>query len=251
MREFALWEQASTSSDETKQCETFWLSQFNTVPAPINFPTQTPRPPFRTFEGDRCEVTLNADLCHAIKSMAKEQKNSHFAFLLAAFQVWLHRISGSCDLVVGVPYAAQGPLGMDSLVGQCANTLPLRIRIDSNETFADILKRTWSNVLDAQENWNFSYGRLIPHLDLPRDPSRIPLVSVLFNIDPPMTKVKFSGLKHRFISGPRYYFQYDLGFNLVEDEFTIRIECDYTVICLKKRCLHIGWQLIRQFWKRL
>ncbi len=147
--------------------------------------------------------------------------------LLAAFQVWLHRLSGARDLVVGVPFAAQSQLGMDTLVGQCANILPLRAQLDPAEAFSSVLRNTWSSVLDAQEHWNFTYGRLIPRLDLPRDSSRIPLVSVLFNIDPPMAKVKFRGLKHRFITGPRYYFQYDLGFNLVEDEDTIHVECDY------------------------
>ena len=227
MREYALWEQANAASDEARECETFWLSQFKTVPAPINLPTSRPRPPARTFEGDRRELTLPADLCQNIKRLAKEQKNSYFAVLLAAFQVWLHRLSGARDLVVGVPFAAQGPLGMDTLVGQCANILPLRAQLEPAELFSSVLKNTWSSVLDAQEHWNFTYGRLISQLDLPRDSSRIPLVSLLFNIDPPMAKVKFDGLKHRFITGPRYYFQYDLGFNLVEDEDTIRVECDY------------------------
>jgi amino acid adenylation domain-containing protein len=227
MREYARWEQASSGTDEARESETFWLSQFEAVPAAINLPTSHQRPPARTFEGARREVTLPLELYQNIKRLAKEQKNSYFAVLLAAFQVWLYRLSGARDLVVGVPFAAQGPLGMDSLVGQCASILPLRILLESDEAFSSVLKKAWSSVLDAQEHWDFTFGRLIPQLDLPRDPSRIPLVSVLFNIDPPMAKVKFSGLKHRFITGPRYYFQYDLGFNLVEDEDTIHVECDY------------------------
>ena len=42
-----------------------------------------------------------------------------------------------------------------------------------------------------------------------------------------MAKVQFAELKHRFVTGPRYYFQYDLGFNLVENEDSIHVECDY------------------------
>ena len=214
-------------SAEARECEDFWLSQFKTVPPPIDFPTSHPRPPARTFEGDRRVLTLPAELCRSIRKLAKEQKNSYFAVLLSAFQVWLNRISGARDLVVGVPFAAQSQLGMDTLVGQCANILPLRAQIEPAESFSSLCRKTWSSVLDAQEHWNFTYGRLIPRLDLPRDSSRIPLVPVLFNIDPPMAKVKFGALKHRFITGPRYYFQYDLGFNLVEDGDVIHVECDY------------------------
>jgi amino acid adenylation domain-containing protein len=227
MWEFNHWEQANAASDEARECETFWQSQFKTVPAPINLPTLRPRPPARTFKGARRELTLPADLCRDIRRLAKDQKNSYFAVLLAAFQVWLHRLSGARDLVVGVPFAAQAPLGMDRLVGQCANILPLRIQIQSEEAFSGVLRNSWSSVLGAQENWNFTFGRLISRLNLPLDPSRIPLVSIMFNLDPPMAKVKFSKLRHRFITGPRYYFQYDLGFNLVEGEDTIRVECDY------------------------
>lgn len=227
MREFARWEQANAGSDEARECEDYWLSQFKTAPPLLDLPTSRPRPPVRTFEGERRQLILPPELCQSIRRLAKEQKSSYFAVLLAAFQVWLHRLSGASDLVVGVPFAAQGQIGMDTLVGQCANTLPLRAKLDPDEPFSSALSKTWSSVLDAQEHWAFTYGRLVPRLDLPRDPSRIPLVAVLFNIDPPMNKVDFGNLKHRFVTGPRYYFQYDLGFNLVEGESTICVECDY------------------------
>jgi amino acid adenylation domain-containing protein len=227
MREYALWQQSHQGTEEDGQSEAFWLSCFRTIPPPIDLPTSRSRKPGRTFEGDRRNLVLSKELYRAIKKLAKEQKNSYFSVLLATFNVWLHRLSGGIDLVVGVPFAGQGLLGLDRLIGQCAHILPLRTTIDPEETFTSLLGRTWSTLLDAQEHWDFGYGRLIPKLDLPRDPSRIPLVSVLFNIDPPMTKVGFAGLNHRFVTGPRYYFQYDLGFNLVETEDTILVECDY------------------------
>ena len=227
MREFAQWEKTNASSEEARECENFWMSQFQPVPHPINLPTSRPRPPVRTFEGNRYTLELPSELYQSIKRLAKEQKNSYFAVLLAAFQVWLHRLSGASDIVVGVPFAAQSQVGMDTLIGQCANTLPLRAKIDPAAIFSGVLEKTWSSILDAQEHWNFSYGRLIPRLDLPRDSSRIPLVPVIFNIDPPMSRVRLADLKHRFITGPRYYYQYDLGFNLVEKDNTIHVECDY------------------------
>ncbi len=227
MHEYANWEKNNKGSVEEKECEEFWLSHFKIIPPSIDLPSSKLRPPARTFEGDRRTIKISEELYSSIKRVGKEQKSSSFAILFAAFNVWLSRLSGIQDLVVGVPFAAQSPLGMDRLVGQCANTLPLRVQLDSGETFSSVLKKTWTSVLDAQENWNFSYGRLISKLNIPLEPSRIPLVSILFNIDPPMDKVKFSGLKHKFVTGPRYYFQYDLGFNLVEDETTVNVECDY------------------------
>ena len=227
MQDYAKWEKDNKGSVDEKACEDYWTSNFKSIPPSIDLPTSKLRPPTRTFEGDRRTITISEELYNKIKKVGREQKSSSFAILLAAFNVWLSRLSGLQDLVVGVPFAAQSPLGMDRLIGQCANTLPLRFQLESKELFSNILKKTWESVLDAQENWNFSYGRLISKLNLPPEPSRIPLVSILFNIDPPMDKVKFSGLNHKFITGPRYYFQYDLGFNLVENETTVNVECDY------------------------
>ena len=227
MRQYAHWELENANSIETQECEKFWESQFGSSPEPVDLPTSRPRPPVRTYDGRRCSVIFSQNLYRDIKQLAKDQKNSYFAVLLAAFQVWLHRLSGAKEIVTGVPFAAQSQLGMDRLVGQCANTLPIRTRIVGTDGFDIVLKAVWESVLDAQENWNFSYGRLIPKLDLPRDSSRIPLVAALFNIDPPMTKVGFENLKHRFVTGPRYYFQYDIGFNLVEGDDSLIVECDY------------------------
>ncbi|MEO6995118.1 MAG: amino acid adenylation domain-containing protein [Lacunisphaera sp.] len=227
MREYALWQESHRNDEAARASESFWRSKYNSIPPPLDLPTSRPRPPKRTVAADRREITFSRKFYDAIKVRAKDQKNSSFALLLAAFQAWLFRLSGETDVVVGVPFSAQGPLGFDQLIGQCANTLPLRARLDATEPFDSLLKRTWADLLDAQENWNYTFGKLAQQLDLPLDPSRIPLVSVLFNIDPPMSKVSFAKLKHRFISGPRFYYQYDLGFNLVEDEGGLRVECDY------------------------
>lgn len=227
MREFARWQQDNQDSAEARECETFWLTRFRNVPPVLNLPTSKPRQPVRSFDASRSTLDLEKEIVEGVRRVAREQRSSYFAVLLAAFQVWLYRLSGCRDLVVGVPIAAQEPLGMDRLVGQCAGILPLRLSFDPKEPFSECLGRTWSHIIDAKENWNFSFGKLASMLDLAHDPSRIPLVSVLFNIDPPMTKVAFSGLKHQFSPGPRYYFQYDLGFNLVEETDCIRVECDF------------------------
>ncbi len=225
--EYVKWERDNSASERTRESEAFWISTYNNVPAPINLPTADTRPPTRTFRADREEIILDEDLCHKIKNLGRARKNSYFTILLAAFGGWLHKLSGSQDIVVGVPFAAQSPLHMDRLVGQCANILPLKIECNPDQPFADVLKNTWSTVLDAQDHWDFSFARLLAKMDLPNDPSRIPLVSVLFNLDPPMSQVKFEGLDHQMVAGPRYYFQYDIGFNLVEDDRSIRVECDY------------------------
>ena len=49
--------------------------------------------------------------------------------------------------------------------------------------------------LDAYDHQSYTYGTLIQNLELPRDTSRLPLLSVMFNIDRAgMDGLGFSGL---------------------------------------------------------
>lgn len=227
MRDYVAWQSKQRDSAEAKAAEAFWLEQFKTLPPPLDLPGFATRPPVRSFDGARESLRLNADFYQALKRVAKEQGATPFVLLLAAYQTWLFRLSGNTDLVIGVPFAGQGASGLDGVVGQCVHTLPLRCQLNPEEPFAALLRQTRSGMLDAQEHWNSSFGSLVQKLDLPRDPSRVPLVSVTFNLDVPLNKVRFAGCTHRVEATPRFYFQYDLGFNLVDEGGTLLVECDY------------------------
>ena len=106
-----------------------------------------------------------------------------FATLLAAFDILLHRLSGQDDVVVGVPSAGQSSWGRDDLVGHCVNFLPVRSLLPDGATVRDFLKATKGRVLEAYEHQNATYGTLVRKLALPRDPSRLPLMEVQFNVE--------------------------------------------------------------------
>ena len=227
MRDYVQWQRQPERAVEVAECEAFWLARFQTLPPPLDLPLTGTRPPQRTFAGDRQSLRLGRDLFQSLKGAAKQMKATPFSVLLTAYYTWLSRLGGQTDLVVGVPFAGQGGAGLEGLVGQCVHTLPLRVTVDSTAPFTRLLRQTQEAFLDAQEKWNYGFGRLVQKLDVPRDPSRIPLVSVIFNLDVPMDRIRFDGCQIEIAAAPRYYFQYDLGFNLVDEGTTLLVECDY------------------------
>jgi len=227
MREYAAWLGQPAHAAEAKECEAYWMAQFNTVPPPLDLPSFHLRPPARSFAGDRQSLRLSPELFQVVKRAAKAIGSTPFSLLLTAYQTWLHRLSGLDDLVIGIPFAGQGSAGLDTLVGQCVHTLPVRFKLDPAQFFSSLVRQTQDRVIDAHEHWNYGFGTLSQKLDLPRDPSRVPLVSVTFNLDVPIKNLLFAGCTQEMTAAPRSYFQYDLGFNLVDEGPTLLVECDY------------------------
>ncbi len=206
----------------------YWREQFRTVPLPLDLPTDRPRPTRRTWAGARRHLTLPPETKRDLTKLGAANGATLFAVVLAGFKLLLHRLSGASDLVVGIPAAGQNLTeGGADLVGHCANLLPLRTQFDSARPFTDLLAAVRLGVLGAFENQQFTFGRLLAELPIPRDPGRVPLVPVIFNLDPQLSDLRFAGLTHEIALNPRRHYQFDLGFNLVDEPAGLRVECDY------------------------
>ncbi|MEI9896102.1 MAG: amino acid adenylation domain-containing protein [Chthoniobacter sp.] len=221
-------EEMGPPSPERQAADAYWRELFRTVPAPLDLPTDRPRPAGRTWTGTRREIVLAPETKRDLSKFGAQNGATLFAVLLAGFNALLHRLSGATDLVVGIPAAGQNNVeGGADLVGHCANLLPLRTKVDGSKPFSQLLGDVRLGVLDAFEHQQFTFGRLLAELPIPRDPSRVPLVPVIFNLDPQLSDIHFIGITHEIELNPRRHYQFDLGFNLVDEPTGIRVECDY------------------------
>ena len=60
--------------------------------------------------------------------------------------------------------------------------------------FSDYLRALKAQILDAYEHQDFTFGSLVEKLRIPRDPSRLPLVSLTFNVDQALSNFELYGL---------------------------------------------------------
>jgi glutamate-1-semialdehyde aminotransferase/acyl carrier protein len=58
MCEYSAWQVRERDSLWAKECEDFWLSQFDTLPPPFELPTTQARPPIGSFEAARASLRL-------------------------------------------------------------------------------------------------------------------------------------------------------------------------------------------------
>ncbi len=226
--EFARWDSEKMFGAEGKIAEKYWLEQFASPPAALDLPYDRPRPSNKTFNAAVESFILDETLLKDLKRLGAKNGATLFATLLAGFNVLLNRLSGQSDLVVAVPAAGQSMIGEDRLVGHCANLLPVRSEVRSDESFADYIKRVKKTVLDAYEHQNYTYGLLVQRLALPRDPSRSPLLSAMFNIDRSGFKgLDLGGLELEITTNRKAYATFDIYFNMLETDNGVVIDCEY------------------------
>ncbi|WP_243049111.1 non-ribosomal peptide synthetase [Dyella sp. RRB7] len=227
--DYALAEAAHAQSGEGREAEAYWLKRFSDATPSLDLPTDHPRPRQRTFTSRREDLALDAALIADIKRMGAQRGASLYATLLSAFGLLLQRLSGQDDVVIGIPSAGQAAGGLDTLVGHCVNVLPLRVAIDPAATFSDSLKQVRADLLDAFDYQQYTLGSLLARLALPRDPGRLPLVSVLFNLDQALDErsVSFPGLAFEFAGNPRAFENFELFVNAVQVNGGVRLECQY------------------------
>lgn len=243
-------EAAFERSDAFSETLAYWQGQL--VDGPIlDLPSDRPRPPFRTFAADRVDVELPADLLGALKKFAAQHRTSFVSLMMAGYSAYLSQLTGQSEIVVGMPAAGQVVFGEDYLVGHCVNLLPVRLKCGS--TFEDHLADTKRRLLDADEHRRLSFGRLLQSLKLTRDPSRIPLASVLFNVDQGMegSGLKFGDLEVTFHSTPRAYETFELFVNASEVGGRMVLEAQYNTALFDRASIALRMRELIAFYRRV
>ena len=210
-----------------EKTEKYWLEQFR-EPAPLlDLPIDRPRPAIHEFKGATYRTRIGADAYNSLKKMGAKQKCTLFVTLLSGFQILLNRLSGQDDIVVGIPTAGQSLLEDAILVGHCVNFIPLRGKLKGDPTAAQFLTATKQTMLAGYEHQNYTYGRLVRKLQIPRDPSRLPLTEVQFNLERVGDDMKFDGFEAEADPNPKSFVNFDIFLNVVESKDGLMLDCDY------------------------
>ncbi|MEL6925417.1 MAG: condensation domain-containing protein, partial [Bacteroidota bacterium] len=207
-------QEAFRQSEAYAEAEAYWLAQFEKDVPVLEFPTDHPRPAKKTYDAALEKMSIDADTYQSLKKLAAKEGTTFFVLLYAAFQTFLHRLSGQDDFVLGVVAAGQSIAGNENLVAHGVSLLPVRGQLEGQQAFAKYLKTARNTVLDAFEHQQYTLGALVKKLNLPRDLSRQPIISILFNMDSDMADIWFGDLETSFTPIPRQYETFDIFINV-------------------------------------
>jgi amino acid adenylation domain-containing protein len=236
--EYAEEEQLFANSNDYKEIEKYWFTLYEQSVPVVNLPTDNPRPTLRTYESERLDFVLDSQLVASIKKIGLNISTSLITTILAGFEVFLCQLTGQNDIVVGVPAAGQPVTGMNCLIGHCVNLLPLRSNPESNISFIDYLNKRKIELFDAYDNQQVSFGHLLQKLNVARDPSRIPLVPIAFNMGLGLTDgVVFANLDFKIIDIGHSFNTFEIFLNASGTEKNLVLEWSFNKILFKQETI--------------
>jgi len=162
-------------------CENFWRENLLGAPEALSLPLDHPRPEVSSFEGALLQVPLDEELSSLLKHQARQQGVSLYAFMLAAYFVLLHHLSGKSDIVVGTGAANRTSENTQKMLGMFINTLPIRTAVSGRQSFSVFCRQVNDTASRALQHQALPLKKILQAAGLKTRHGETPLISTLFN----------------------------------------------------------------------
>ncbi|HEX3095097.1 MAG TPA: amino acid adenylation domain-containing protein [Candidatus Angelobacter sp.] len=212
--DFALWQRQTAKEGLLDEDLRFWKEHLAGIPEEIEIPRDRERPAAQTFAADACAITLPAEKVAALKQCGH---STLYMTLLTAFAVLMHRYSGQDDIVVGSPIANRHDERLEGLIGFFANMLAMRVRVDPNASFRELLEQVREFALEAYRHQDVPFERLVEELSVNRSLTRPPVFQVIFALQNASSGLQeLKGLKIEELGAEAWTVRFDLEVNAIE-----------------------------------
>lgn len=193
--DYAAWQREWLENGMLDRQMRYWREQLKDAPAVSLFPADRRRSLGAAQAGRRLKRIFAAEFVAEIERFSRSQQVTPFMTLFAAYLLLMARWSGQSDLTVGTPYANRSRAELSELVGFFVNNLVLRVSVDEDISFAELLRRVRESTLGAFEHPDVPFDLLVRELANDRGPEYAPLFQTMFTLQNfPLEEVVLPGL---------------------------------------------------------
>ena len=178
-KDFAAWQHAQLETPQAGRDRQYWMDQFAGPLEPLALPLDHSRPPVQSFRGGSVRFTIAESSARALRRFSRQHGGTLFMALTALVKALLYRHTGQHDIIIGTPVSNRDLEALEGQIGFYVNTVALRDRVDSTDTFAKLFERVKGTVAAAVEHGAYPFDRLLADLTIPAGTSRSPIFEVM------------------------------------------------------------------------
>ena len=178
--DYAVWQHDRMRGEELDRQLDYWREQLRGAPQILMLPADRPRPAEQSSRGALAEVTVDAETTRRLAAVAQDANATMFMLFLTGFAAVLSRYARETDILIGTQVAGRTHTELDPIVGMFTNTVPLRISLAGDPTFAGLLGRVRDVTLDAMLHEQAPFEKLVEEFAPDRTLAHWPLIQVQF-----------------------------------------------------------------------
>ncbi|MBS1799653.1 MAG: hypothetical protein JSS95_07475 [Acidobacteria bacterium] len=220
--DYALWAEKQMTSDLMERQLKYWKRKLAGLAPFLNLPHSHPYPQTRTSWGATMRIEIPASLLDDLKKLGHQEGASSFMMFMAVFAALLHLYAEAEDFCIGSPSTLRKQALTERMVGVFVNTLPFRCQITQESTFRELVKQIRKTALEAYDNSDIPFQKLVSVLKPDRKPQRSPIFQVLLGYE---TNSTAPG-QQQIDTAPGTA-RYDLTLNLYENAANVTGSIEY------------------------
>ena len=244
-KDYSQWRQSPGVQKTLAAQEEYWRMEFADRVPVLNLPADFPRPPVQRFEGNTVRFKVNSEETKRLNEIAHTGEATLFMVILAVYNIFLAKLCGGEDIVVGTPLAGRGHADLENIVGMFVNTAALYGSPFGEKPFERFLTEMKEKVLDAFENQDYPFEDLVEKIALKRDMSRNPLFDTMFVLEKfidvdgsgRITTRKTGGLKIKPYPCEHHTSKFDLTLEANELDHELYFSMEYSTALFKQETI--------------
>ena len=208
--DFAVWQRQAMQGGAAARQLAYWTDRLRDLPT-LELTTDRPRPPVQTANGGKRQTIIAANIAEAIRALARRESATPYMAFLAAFTVLLHRYTRQTDLVVGSITSGRRRPEVEPLIGLFVNTVAIRVDVDGDPSFVELLRRVRERATEAYGNQDVPFEQVVDVVQPVRDRSRTPIFQAAFQLLEGLTRdLRLTGISAERVGGTKDTTKFEL-----------------------------------------
>ncbi|GAA2425120.1 amino acid adenylation domain-containing protein [Streptomyces glaucus] len=181
-KDTAQWRNARMTGEREEEHRRFWTAELAGAGSVLDLTTDRPRPARTSFPGGRVRRTV-PQLASRLADLASAHAVTEFVVAKTAVSLLLAAETGRTDITVGTYTRGRNRLEFENQIGFYINTVPLRTRLEPDDTAGSVLRTAQRDVLRAFQHEEYPYEWTMRDLGWERGPDRSPVFDVMVAMD--------------------------------------------------------------------
>jgi amino acid adenylation domain-containing protein len=212
-----------------KAAEAFWWDYLAGAPKMLDLVPYQIRGNRQSGKGGIIGFDIDGAVYERIRNYCTEKRVTSFMFLLAVMNIFLYKISGQRDLLVGTPVAGRTRKAYENMVGLFVNSVVMRNTVNEKTAFESFLRDVKRNAIRVYANQEYPFNLLVEKLNPQRELSFHPVFQVMMQFDnAPLPPMRVGGLELTPMQVDTEIAQVDLSVTFWEQDGRLKGSFEYS-----------------------